>query len=90
MHTVTLPSYRGKGAAGLLIRWGIERAEKDQVPAYLEAGVMGKPIYERYGFVQIGDLLEVDLKEHGVDMVIIMCKMAYIPRTIAKEGTEIV
>ncbi|CAO2652742.1 Nn.00g021530.m01.CDS01 [Neocucurbitaria sp. VM-36] len=80
MHMVTHPSHRGKGAAGMLIRWGIEQAEKDQVPAYLEAGVMGKPAYERYGFVQIGDLLEVDLKEFGVDTVFTMCKMAYFPR----------
>ncbi|RDW68676.1 hypothetical protein BP5796_09333 [Coleophoma crateriformis] len=88
MHMVTHPSHRGKGAAGLLIRWGIEQAEKHHVPAYLEAGVMGRPIYERFGFVQRGDLLEMDLKEFDVDMKFIMCKMAYVPQTIAKEGIE--
>ena len=80
MHMVTHPSHRGKGAAGLLITWGIEQAEKDRVPAYLEAGVMGRPIYERYGFVQIGDILDVDLKDFGVNTVFKMCKMAYYPR----------
>ncbi|KAJ4363918.1 hypothetical protein N0V83_009371 [Neocucurbitaria cava] len=83
MHMVTHPSHRGKGAAGLLIRWGIEQAEKDGVPAYLEAGVMGRPIYERYGFVQVGDLLDVDLKEFGINAVFSMCKMAYFPQTKA-------
>ncbi|KAF2713087.1 hypothetical protein K504DRAFT_461664 [Pleomassaria siparia CBS 279.74] len=80
MHMVTHPSYRGKGAAGMLIKWGIEQAERDQVPAYLEAGVMGRPIYERYGFVQMSHLLEVDAKKFGVDAVFVMCKMAYFPR----------
>ena len=84
MHLVTLPSHRGKGAAGLLIRWGIDQAEKDSVPAYLEAGIMGRPIYERYGFVQVGDLLQVDLKNFGVDMIFTMCKMAYFPSAIAE------
>jgi GNAT superfamily N-acetyltransferase len=80
MHMVTRPSHRGKGAAGLLVRWGIEQAEKDHVPAYLEAGVMGMPLYERYGFVQVGDMLELDLKEFNVEIVFKMCKMAYFPR----------
>lgn len=85
MHMVTRPSHRGKGAAGLLIRWGIEKANEDGVPAYLEAGVMGKPIYERNGFLQIGDPLEVDLKNFGVDMTFTLCHMAYFPRAIAEE-----
>jgi GNAT superfamily N-acetyltransferase len=89
MHLVTLPSHQGKGGAGLLIKWGIEQAEKDQIPAYLEAGVMGRPIYERYGFVQIGDLLKVGLKEFGVDMSFTMCKMGYFPREIDGEGAEV-
>lgn len=88
MHMVTHPSHRGKGAAGILIRWGIEQAEKDRVPAYLEAGVMGRPIYERYGFVQMGDLLELDLKDFDVNMKFIMCKMAYFPQKLTKEGTD--
>ncbi|KAF1953541.1 hypothetical protein CC80DRAFT_141057 [Byssothecium circinans] len=89
MHMVTHPSHRGKGAAGLLVRWGIEQAEKDGVPAYLEAGVMGRPVYERYGFVQVGDPLEIDCKGFGVDTVLLACKMAYFPRTKVKEGMSI-
>ncbi|KAL1601664.1 hypothetical protein SLS60_006579 [Paraconiothyrium brasiliense] len=80
MHMVTHPAHRGKGAAGMLIKWGIEQAERDGVPAYLEAGVMGRPVYERYGFVQVGELLEVDLKQGGGEGVFVMCKMGYFPR----------
>ncbi|KAK7187025.1 hypothetical protein DPSP01_005910 [Paraphaeosphaeria sporulosa] len=79
MHMVTHPAHRGKGAAGILVKWGIEQAERDGVPAYLEAGVMGRPIYERYGFIQVGELLEVDLKEGGGEGVFVMCKMGYFP-----------
>jgi hypothetical protein len=50
---------------------------------------MGRPIYERYGFVQIGDLLKVELKEFGVDMSFTMCKMGYFPREIDGEGAEV-
>jgi len=88
MHLVTHPSHRGKGAAGMLIKWGIEQAERDRVPAYLEAGIRVKPFYERYGFVQMGDLLEVDVEDLNIDMMFTMCKMAYFPRIIAKEGAE--
>lgn len=79
MHMVTHPAHRGKGAAGLLIKWGIEQAEKDGVPAYLEAGIIGRPIYERYGFVQVGKLLEVSLREMGGEGTFKMCKMGYFP-----------
>lgn len=79
MHMVTHPARRGKGAAGLLIRWGIEQAEREGVPAYLEAGVVGRSIYERYGFRQVGELLEVDLSEEGGEGVFVMCKMGYFP-----------
>ncbi|KAF1852056.1 uncharacterized protein K460DRAFT_46013 [Cucurbitaria berberidis CBS 394.84] len=79
MHMVTQPSHRGKGAAGMLIKWGMEQAERDGVPAYLEAGVMGMPVYKRYGFVQMGDVLEVELNELGLDMVFRICLMAYFP-----------
>ena len=38
MHMVTRGSQRGKGAARLLVRWGIERAEETGASAFLEAG----------------------------------------------------
>lgn len=79
MHMVTHPAHRGKGAAGLLIKWGIEQAHKGRVPAFLEAGVAGQPIYERYGFVQVGAPLEVNLKAFDMDMIFKMCTMGYFP-----------
>ena len=77
MHMVTRPSQRGKGAARLLIQWGIERAEETGASAYLEAGVMGRPIYEKMGFRQVGELMELDLRPFGVETTFVMAKMAY-------------
>ena len=79
MHTVTRPSQRGRGAAGLLIEWGILQAKTQGVPAYLEAGVKGRPIYEKYGFRQVGELLKVDLSAHGGVGEFEMTKMAFFP-----------
>ncbi|TAQ86669.1 hypothetical protein B7494_g5028 [Chlorociboria aeruginascens] len=69
----TLPSYQGKGAAGMLIEWGLERADQMGVEAYLEASPVGKRIYERHGFKEVerfgvelrGKSWEGNLKETG-------------------------
>ena len=79
MHMVTRPSQRGKGAARLLIQWGIEQAEKTGAPAYLEAGVMGRPIYEKMGFQQFGELVELDLGTCGVEATFALSRMVYHP-----------
>ncbi|KAI1849024.1 hypothetical protein JX265_013721 [Neoarthrinium moseri] len=55
MHLVTRSSQRRRGAAGLLVRWGMDRAQETGACAYLEAGVQGRPVYEKFGFEQIGE-----------------------------------
>lgn len=46
----THPHYRGRGAASLLMAWGCEQADRDQMPLYVDATPEGKPLYERFGF----------------------------------------
>jgi ribosomal protein S18 acetylase RimI-like enzyme len=58
----TRPEYQGKGAAGKLLRWGMERADEEGTETYLEASPDGKPIYEHFGFKEV-DRLVVELKE---------------------------
>jgi GNAT superfamily N-acetyltransferase len=60
----TRPNYQGKGAAGKLLRWGLERADQDGTETYLEASPDGKPIYEHFGFKEV-DRLVVELKGDG-------------------------
>jgi len=56
----TRPDWQGKGAAGKLLRWGLERADQQGVEVYLEASPDGKPIYEHFGFEEV-ERLVVDL-----------------------------
>lgn len=78
MHMVTRPSQRGRGAAGMLINWGVERAKEEGCPAYLEAAVLAKPLYEKFGFREVGEQ-RLDLRKHGVDMDFVIAQMAFVP-----------
>jgi ribosomal protein S18 acetylase RimI-like enzyme len=53
----TRPEEQGKGAAGMLLRWGIQKADEEGTEAYLEASPDGKPIYEHYGFEEVERLV---------------------------------
>ena len=66
----------------MLITWGVEKAKAEGVPAYLEASALAKPLYERYGFKQIGNPLELDLRTHGVDLNLKMAKMGILPSKV--------
>jgi hypothetical protein len=57
----TRPEWQGKGAAGKLMRWGLERADEEGVETYIEASPDGKPIYEHFGFKEM-ERLVVDLE----------------------------
>lgn len=78
MHMVTRASQRGRGAAGMLINWGVEKARVDGISAYLEAGTIGRPIYEKHGFQEIGEPMLLDLRPYGVDMDFAMAKMGVL------------
>lgn len=82
MHLVTRPSQRKRGAAGMLINWGIEKGKEEGVLVYLEAGAMAKHVYEKLGFRQNGEHLVVDLRGHGMDMDFVMAKMQIKPEEI--------
>lgn len=50
---VTRSRYQGRGAGGMLMRWGVERADEEGVECYLDATPEGKRLYERFGFTDI-------------------------------------
>lgn len=37
----------------MLIKWGIEQADKEKLPIYLEASTEGRPLYTRLGFKEV-------------------------------------
>ena len=88
MHLVTRFSQRGRGAASMLIDWGVERAQEDGVPAYLEAGVTAIPLYAKHGFQQFGDLFRLDLRGHGVETDFVVAKMGFLPQSQEEAQVE--
>ncbi|KAJ4374991.1 hypothetical protein N0V83_002070 [Neocucurbitaria cava] len=59
---VTLPQHERRGAGSMLVRWGCERADEAGVEAYLEASLMGAPMYARHGFQAVKEV-ELDLRK---------------------------
>jgi len=64
MNLVTAPSFRRKGAASQLVRWGLERADREGVIVVLDSSPHGLPLYKTLGFVEV-DRIELDLAEFG-------------------------
>jgi GNAT superfamily N-acetyltransferase len=81
MSMVTRECWRNQGAARQLIQWGMERAQEDGVPAFLEASTAGKPVYTGAGFQEIGEAVPWDMRPYGVDVVFPVAKMAYYPES---------
>ncbi|CAH0024433.1 unnamed protein product [Clonostachys rhizophaga] len=52
--------YQGKGAGGLLLRYGLNRADEMAADVYLEASPPGVPIYKRFGFKEIDRVVVLD------------------------------
>lgn len=46
----THPDHRGKGAAKLMLDWGLDKADGLGLVTYLDATRMARPIYEKRGF----------------------------------------
>lgn len=59
-----LPEYRRKGVGTMLMRWGVEMADELGLEGYLEATMMGKPLYEKFGF-QVVDKVRYDMGKYG-------------------------
>ncbi|OCL06694.1 hypothetical protein AOQ84DRAFT_342958 [Glonium stellatum] len=56
-NMVTHPDHRHRGAAGLLVQWGIDIIDRDGLEAYVDASADGKPLYERFGFEQLREVV---------------------------------
>lgn len=75
-----------RGAAGLLIDWGIQQARNCNSFIGLEASRMGQPIYSRHGFHQLGDWLEYDCRPYGIEGEFALARMFISPT--AKEANR--
>lgn len=62
----TLPNFQGRGAGALLTKWGLEKAQRDSKPVYLESTIAAAPLYKRLGFVAV-DGLSMELPRGSLD-----------------------
>ncbi|KAI9819828.1 MAG: hypothetical protein M1827_006397 [Pycnora praestabilis] len=58
------PKSQGKGAGKALLAWGLQEADKAQLPVYLEASHAGEPLYKQFGFEEKGQN-HIDLRPYG-------------------------
>jgi hypothetical protein len=63
----------------MLINWGAKQAKAEGVRAYLEASVLGKPVYTRYGFKEVDEDSYCDLRPYRADVVFVIAHMAKVP-----------
>jgi hypothetical protein len=61
---VTDPEEQRRGAGAMLLKWGLDQADRAQLPAYLESSEVGRPLYARWGFEVIKPVA-FDLTKYG-------------------------
>jgi predicted N-acetyltransferase YhbS len=47
----TIEEYKGRGAGSLMMRYGCDMADKDELETYVDASEEGYPMYLKYGFI---------------------------------------
>ncbi|TAQ90552.1 hypothetical protein B7494_g1106 [Chlorociboria aeruginascens] len=62
----TYPGFQRRGAGTMLTKWGLAKAEKENIPVYLESTITALPLYQKLGFIPI-DGLSMELPDMGVD-----------------------
>ncbi|KAF7958140.1 hypothetical protein EAE96_003702 [Botrytis aclada] len=62
---VVLPEYQGKGIGKLLMKYILERARKENLPAGLTASIEGEKLYRNLGFKWLGDFYTRVGRQHG-------------------------
>lgn len=68
-----------RGAGGMLLKWGTDKADELGLPVYLESSPEGHNLYLKYGFQDM-ELHELDLSEFGVPELHRTWLMMYYPK----------
>lgn len=71
----TREGHRKRGAGGMLVKWGADKAREAGVPAFLEASRAGQPLYEKFGFKKIGEQ-KLQLQQFGFPEPVVLARMA--------------
>ena len=60
----TRKDYHRRGVGGMHLKWGLVQADKLNLPSYLEASPMGRPLYLKMGYEHVMDF-PFDAKKWG-------------------------
>lgn len=70
---VTHRSFRRQGAGSAIVEWGAARADAEGVHCGTESSPMGRPIYESFGFSEIGRMvIQVAGHRTGLDFPVML------------------
>lgn len=58
------PKHRGRGAGSALMQWGLQHADKINLPVYLESSPDAHKFYEKHGFTDV-EVFSFDLSRFG-------------------------
>lgn len=58
------PARHRSGAGSALLRWGVDKADREGKVAFLEASPAGYPLYRRFGWADVG-VQDLDLGSFG-------------------------
>lgn len=71
----TAPGQGRRGAASLLMEWGVGEADRRGLPCFLESSPMGRGLYLKHGFEEV-ESFEVDLGEREMYTHFVMVRPA--------------
>ncbi|KAL5448780.1 hypothetical protein PMIN07_000589 [Paraphaeosphaeria minitans] len=78
------PGHQRRGAGALLVKWGLDLADKAQLPSFLEASEAGKKLYTSLGYepvaMEIFDLSKYDSNFSGLESNTAMVRNAVQPQ----------
>lgn len=60
----THPDHQGRGAGKMLLAWGIEKADAEELVTYLDGTQVARPLYEKIGF-EVRKAVEWDRTQWG-------------------------
>ena len=84
---VTHPEHRRRGAASLLMRWGIEQIDRDGLEAYIDASSDGKLLYEHFGFKPAKEVV-YEFSDSDIKVREIHTCMIRMPRSLTTKMEE--
>ncbi|GES62065.1 GNAT family acetyltransferase [Aspergillus terreus] len=67
---VTRPSYQRRGVGKALVMAGVEEANRLGLSAWLEATPAGHGLYQKCGFRDVGQPVEMDLRQYGGEGIV--------------------